>query len=170
MPLVRAAMHAKYETLHVAQWPSVKELHQLASRHYAFEGQCFVLAAGSVLSRGEILAGFDSLGLAGNEAIELLQTIPGEDKDLILKGGSAVVAPDGDYVAGPVFDEPCILYAEIEPERITQGHLVLDTHGHYSRPDVFHLEVDDRPQLNVTSRSQSDTPSHSGRETLYPSG
>jgi nitrilase len=170
MPLARAAMHAKYETLHVAQWPSVKELHQLASRHYAFEGQCFVLAAGSVLSRGEIMAGFDSLGLAGNEAIELLQAIPGGEKDLILKGGSAVIAPDGNYLAGPVFDEPCILYAEIEPERITQGHLVLDTHGHYSRPDVFHLEVDDCPRLNVTSRSQRDTPSHSGRETLYPSG
>ena len=63
MPLARAAMHAKRETIHVAQWPGVKELHLLASRHYAFEGQCFVAVAGAVLTRGDVLAGFDSLGL-----------------------------------------------------------------------------------------------------------
>ena len=155
MPLARAAMHAQYEILHVAQWPSVKELHQLASRHYAFEGQCFVIAAGSVLSRGEMMEGFHSLGRPGNEAVELLEALPGEDKDLILTGGSAVIAPDSDYLEGPVFDESCILYAEIQPERITEGRLVLDTDGHYSRPDVFHLEVNDQPQSNVTFKSRS---------------
>jgi len=62
MPLARAAMHAKEETLHIAQWPAVRDLHHLASRHYAFEGQCYVLAAGSVLSRGQMLDGVRSLG------------------------------------------------------------------------------------------------------------
>ena len=150
MPLARAAMHAKGETVHVAQWPAVRELHQLASRHYAFEGQCFVAAAGCVLSRGDILAGFHSLDQPGSKALELLEEIPGADEDLILAGGSAIIAPDSGYVAGPVFDEPCILCSEIEPQRITEGHLVLDTEGHYSRPDLFHLEVDDRPQRNVS--------------------
>ena len=60
MPLVRAAMHAQEETVHVAQWPAVGERHQLASRTYAFEGQCFVLASGCVLTRDDVLAGFDS--------------------------------------------------------------------------------------------------------------
>ena len=155
MPLARAAMHAKHETIHIAQWPSVHELHQLASRHYAFEGQCFVIAVGCVLSRGEMIEGFHSLGRSGNEAVELLEAIPGEDKDLILTGGSAVIAPNSDYLEGPVFDKPCILYADIQPERITEGRLVLDTEGHYSRPDVFHLEVNDQPQLNVTFKSRS---------------
>jgi nitrilase len=153
MPLARAAMHAHHETIHVAQWPAVKELHQLASRHYAFEGQCFVLAAGSVLSRGDAIQGFHTLGQPQNEALALLETIPGEDKELILKGGSAVIAPDSNYVAGPAFDDACILYAEIQPERITEGRLTLDTQGHYSRPDVFHLEVNVQPQSNVTFRS-----------------
>lgn len=45
MPLLRAAMHAKHELVHVAQWPTVKEMNQVASRQYSFEGQCFVLAA-----------------------------------------------------------------------------------------------------------------------------
>jgi nitrilase len=154
MPLARAAMHAQYEIIHVAQWPSVKELHQFASRHYAFEGQCFVIAAGCVLTRGEMLEGFHSLSRLDSEALELLEAVPGEDKDLILTGGSAVIAPSSDYLEGPVFDEPCIIYAEIQPGRITEGRLFLDTHGHYSRPDVFHLEVNDQPQSNVTFKSR----------------
>ena len=157
MPLARAAMHAQGEVLHVAQWPAVKELHQLASRHYAFEGQCFVVAAGCVLSRGEMMAGFDSLDQPGREAAELLEAIPGKETDMmtdmILRGGSGVIAPSGDYIKGPVLDESRIIYAEIHPDRIAEGHLALDTQGHYSRPDVFHLEVNDLPQVNVTFAS-----------------
>jgi len=153
MPLARAAMHAKGETIHIAQWPAAKELHHLASRHYAFEGQCFVLAAGCVLSRGDVLDGFHSLGLE-SEALELLEAIPGDEEDLLQPGGSAIIAPNGHYLAGPAYDEACILYAVLQPEHITRGHLVLDTDGHYARPDLFHLEVNDQPQLSVTFKSQ----------------
>lgn len=68
---------------------------------------------------------------------------------------TAVIAPNSDYVKGPVFNESCIIYAEIQPERITEGHLFLDTQGHYSRPDIFHLEVNDQPQSSVNFKSQS---------------
>jgi len=156
MPLARAAMHAQYETVHIAQWPFVKELHHIASRHYAFEGQCFVLAAGCCLSRGEIMEGFTSLNSPDKKAFELLEAIPGRDKDLILKGGSAIIAPDTEYIKGPVYDKPCTIYAHIQLEQITEGHLFLDTHGHYSRPDVFHLEVNDQPQSKVTFTSQAE--------------
>jgi predicted amidohydrolase len=163
MPLARAAMHAQNEILHVAQWPAVRELHQIASRHYAFEGQCFVLAAGSVLSRGDVLEGYRSLArregrasTAGGEVLELLESIPGAEEDLLLRGGSAVIAPDSNYLDGPVFDQALILYADIEPGRIHEGHLVLDTQGHYARPDVFCLEVNDRPQNNVSFASQQE--------------
>jgi predicted amidohydrolase len=153
MPLARAAMHAKGEVVHVAGWPSVGELHQLASRHYAFEAQCFVLAAGSVLSRGEVREGFRSLGSPDGAAGELLDSIPGTDADLLLNGGSAIVGPDAQYLAGPVFDEPCILYADLNPGRILEGHLTLDTAGHYSRPDLFDLRVSESPQTGVTFES-----------------
>jgi len=149
MPLARAAMHAKGELVHVAQWPAVKELHQIASRHYAFEGQCFVLAAGCVLSRQEILDGFYSLEQAGNPAGELLASIPTET-DLLLTGGSAIIGPDSNYLAGPLFNETGIISAEIDPGRVVEGHLVMDTAGHYSRPDVFRLTVDQRPQIGVS--------------------
>jgi len=153
MPLARAAMHAKKETIHVAQWPWVPGLHQLASRHYAFEGQCFVIAAGCVLSKGEVIAGFHSLGVKNSEALELLEALPGADEDLLLKGGSAVIGPDYRYIVEPSWEEPGIVYAELDLDRITEGHMLLDTDGHYSRPDVFRLEVNDRPQSNVTFTS-----------------
>jgi predicted amidohydrolase len=146
-------MHAQRESLHVAQWPAARELHQLASRHYAFEGQCFVLVAGSVLSRGEIMRGFLSLDQPGSAALEILESIPGEDGDLVLNGGSAVIAPDAGYVAGPITDVPAIVYAEIDLGLIAEGHLTLDTQGHYSRPDVFHLEVNVHPQPNVSFKA-----------------
>jgi predicted amidohydrolase len=126
MPLARAAMHARFETLHVAQ----------------------------VLSRRDVIEGFHSLDLSNNRALEILEEIPGQDDDLIQSGGSAIIGPDAGYLAGPVFKEPSILYAELEPRRITEGHLVIDTSGHYARPDVFHLEVNVRPRSNVTFRSQ----------------
>lgn len=156
MPLARAAMHAQHETVHVAQWPAVRELHQLASRHYAFEGQCFVLAAGNVLSHADVLDGFRSLGKPDAGALELLESMPGQDTDLIQRGGSAIIGPDTAYIQGPHFDEPAILCAEIQPERLIEGHLFLDTAGHYSRPDVFHLTVNDQPLEQVSFASQGD--------------
>ena len=149
MPLARAAMHARCETIHVAQWPGVKDLHLLASRHYAFEGQCFVAVAGAVLTRGDVLAGFDSLGLGRHPARTVLEAIPGDDDRVLLRGSSAIVAPDTSYLAGPASAEAAILYADLDPGRITRGHLVLDVDGHYARPDVFQLTVNDRPQANV---------------------
>ena len=153
MPLARAAMHARQEAIHVAQWPWVKELHHIASRHYAFEGQCFVLAAGSVLTKRDVLEGYRSLGTE-SEAIEILEGIPGEPEAWIMRGGSAIIAPDAEYVAGPVYEEACLVSAEVSLDRIAEGHLALDTDGHYARPDVFHLEVNDRPRPRVSFTSE----------------
>jgi nitrilase len=150
MPLARAAMHATREVIHVAQWPGVKELHLLASRHYAFEGQCFVVAAGAVLTRGEMLDGFDSLALGSDHpARTLLDAIPGDAGTVLLRGGSAIIAPDTTYVVGPVVGEATTLHAELDLRRITQGHLALDVDGHYARPDVFQLTVHTEPQATV---------------------
>ena len=157
MPLARATMHAQRETIHVAQWPGVKDLHLLASRHYAFEGQCFVAAAGAVLTRGDVLGGFDSLGHGLHPARTLLEAIPGDDATLLLRGNSAIIAPDASYLAGPAPAEATILYADLDLGRITQGHLALDVDGHYARPDIFQLMVNDRPQPNVRFASEAGT-------------
>ena len=150
MPLARAAMHSLNEAIHIAQWPSVHDLHLLASRHYAFEGGCFVLAAGSVLSKGEAIAGVKSLAHPPAAALELLDSIPGEAEKLLQTGGSVVIAPDSGLLEEPVFDQPGIVYNDIDLARIAEAKLLLDTDGHYSRPDVFNLSVNREKQNNVT--------------------
>jgi predicted amidohydrolase len=149
MPLARAAMHAKKEVVHVAQWPSVIELHQIASRHYAFEGRCFVLACGCVLSKKQVLQGFDSLGKNEPDARKLLENIDREDDDLLMTGGSAVIGPGADYVTPPAYGPHTIVYADLDPVLIRVAAMVMDTNGHYARPDVFSLTVNDRPAKPV---------------------
>jgi len=149
MPLARAAMHAEKETIHVAQWPTAHDLHQLCSRQYAFEGQCFVLASGCTMTRGDVLSGFDSLDLQDTSGRELLEQIPGEDDSFVLNGGSAVIAPDTSYIVEPVFGSKTTVYAELDLTLPGKGNLLLDTDGHYSRPDVFTLTVNRKIQRNV---------------------
>jgi nitrilase len=70
-------------------------------------------------------------------------------------GGSAIVDPDGKLVAGPVFDQEEILYAEIQPAHLRGPRWQLDVAGHYGRPDVFHFSVDRRPQRAATDFTAS---------------
>lgn len=128
MPLARQAMHDAGERIHVAVWPTVNEMHQIASRHYAFEGRCFVLAAGSIMPARDLPHGLRRPdGLA--------------DDALLLRGGSAIIAPDGSYLAGPVYDEETILTADLDLSAIDREVMTLDVSGHYARPDVFRFEV-----------------------------
>lgn len=150
MPLARAAMHAKKEAIHVAQWPVVKDMHQVASRHYAFEGRCAVLAAGSIMSKADILSGYRSTGQNCSEAEAMLASMPGEDNTLVHSGGSAIIAADGSYITEPVFNESTIITGTIDLSLQQQEAMTLDTDGHYSRPDVFELSVHTRPQPGVT--------------------
>ncbi len=149
MPFARAAMHAQHEFLHVAQWPIVKDMHQVASRHYAFEGRCAVAAAGSIMSKDDILSGFASLGVNEPGAQAMLASMPGEDTDFIHNGGSAVIGASGDYLAEPVFDQTGLVVAAIDLEAQREAWQTLDTDGHYSRPDIFELSVNTAPQPGV---------------------
>lgn len=130
MPLARQALHDSGEDIHVALWPTVHERHQLASRHYAFEGRCFVLAAGSVMSTSSLPPELDV------DRTKLAQVSP-----FVLRGGSAVIGPDGDYVVPPLWDRPGILVAELDLERVRRESMTLDVSGHYSRPDLLSLTV-----------------------------
>ena len=66
-----------------------------------------------------------------------------------LDGVCQEILTTSEYIVEPLFDKPGILYAEINPDLIAEGRLFLDTDGHYSRPDIFRLEVNTRPQSNV---------------------
>jgi predicted amidohydrolase len=128
MPLTRQAMHEHGEVVHAAVWPSVKETHLIASRSYAFEGRCFVVAVGSVLTREHLPEGFT-----------ILDAMPGEGP--WMTGGSAIIGPDAQILAGPLEKEEGLVVAEIDPGRVAEEKMTLDVCGHYSRPDVFNFSV-----------------------------
>ena len=130
MPNARQALHIAGEDIHVALWPSVKEMHQIASRHYAFEGRCFVVAAGGIMRRSDLPAD-----------LEIVSDETDEENELILNGGSAVIGPDGQYVAGPAFGSEVIILARINLERIREESLALDVTGHFNRPDLFDFRL-----------------------------
>jgi nitrilase len=130
MPLARMAMHNSGEHVHVAVWPTAHELHQLCSRHYAFEGRCFVLAAGLMMHRRDIPAEFrteTALAAASDEWVE--------------RGGGAIIAPDTRYLVEPVYDREELIVADLDLNEIDEAVMTLDASGHYSRPDVFIFET-----------------------------
>ncbi|WP_084250112.1 carbon-nitrogen hydrolase family protein [Sphingomonas mali] len=143
MPLARAARHRLGEVIHFALWPAVTDLHLLASRHYAFEGQCYVAAAGTVLSRTDVLEGFDSLGIEARVAREMLEAIP-VDPHQLKAGGSAIVGPDTGLIVIAEPGDAANLTAEVDLALLPEGRLYLDTAGHYARPDIFDLQIDMR--------------------------
>jgi nitrilase len=138
MPLPRQALHEQGETVHIAVWPTVHERHQIASRHYAFEGRTHVIAVGQIQRAGDHLPP----ALDRDPALS--------DNDLILRGGSCVIAPNGDFLAGPVFDSEELILAEIDPVRSDEESMTLDVTGHYHRAELFEFKVREaarRPDL-----------------------
>ena len=126
MPLARQALHESGEDVHVAVWPTVHDLHQVASRQYAFEGRCFVLASGALMRASALPP----------ELEPHPDRVSGPDQ-WVLRGGSAIIGPDGKYIVEPVYDEPAILTAELDLRRANEENMTLDVTGHYHRPELF---------------------------------
>jgi predicted amidohydrolase len=126
MPLARQALHESGEDIHAALWPTVHEMHQVASRQYAFEGRCFVLAAGSLMRAADLPKN--------------LEPHP-TTKPFVIRGGSAIIAPDGTYLAGPLFEEEAVLVATLDLARVREESMTLDVTGHYSRPELLSLNI-----------------------------
>lgn len=136
MPLTRQAMHIEGEIIHIACWPSVHEKHQLASRQYAFEGRCFIVAVGQMLHNSQL-----------PKELKFPET---HDKNTwILNGGSAVIGPDANYLLEPQFNKNETIIFEIEDlERAVEEKMTLDVGGHYNRSDVFDFEIKTQKRLN----------------------
>lgn len=130
MPLARQVLHSSGEDIHVAAWPQVKEMNLVASRHYAFEGRTFVIACGALMKASALPAELDQP-----------EAFRGRPDALVLRGGSAIIAPDGSLLAGPVWDKESVLIADLDLSLIAAESLTLDVTGHYHRPDIFELRV-----------------------------
>lgn len=146
MPLTRFAMYAAGEQVHAAVWPSATETFLLACRAMAFEGRVYVVAAASYLTKAMLPVDFPL------EAE--LESFPEE----MCVGGSAVIGPDGRFLAGPVYGCETIVYADIDLNRIMGEKQLLDVAGHYSRPDIFSLHVNRRRMEPVCDDSDSVQP------------
>jgi len=130
MPLARQVLHQSGEDIHIAAWPQVKEMNLIASRHYAFEGRCFVIACGAVMRASELPA-----------ELEPIESLKQQADSFVLNGGTSIIAPDGSILAGPAFDEEAIITADLDLSRIAQESLALDVSGHYTRPDIFEVKL-----------------------------
>jgi len=130
MPLARQVLHDSGEHIHIAVWPAVHEMHQVASRHYAFEGRCFVIAAGLLMRVRDIPS-----------QLPITSELSDKTDELLLRGGSAIIGPDGRYVVEPLFDEERVMIADLDLKAIDKERMTLDVSGHYQRDDLFSLRV-----------------------------
>lgn len=130
MPLARQAMHESGEDIHVALWPTAHEQLQLASRSYAFEGRCYVLAAGSLMRASAL-----------PRELEPHPDRVRSGDQWVMRGGSSIIGPDGRYLLEPIYDEARTLVTDLDLTRLPGERMALDVTGHYSRPDVLRLEV-----------------------------
>jgi nitrilase len=139
MPLLRTAMYAKGIELYCAITVDDRDTWLPTVTHIAVEGRCFVLSACQVLRRGDLPGDYPT------------DRFPAAQQTLI-RGGSCIIGPLGQLLAGPKFGEECILTAELDLADLPRAKFDFDVVGHYARPDVFHLEVNERPMKAVSFR------------------
>jgi nitrilase len=127
MPLARTALYESGVELYVAATADDGDAWQATLVHIARESRAYVIAPCHFQRAASYPEDFPL-------AAEL------EGAELLGRGGSAILAPDGSYLAGPLYDEERILYAELDPSRLLAERQRFDPVGHYSRPDVLGLE------------------------------
>lgn len=134
MPLLRTAMYAKGVQVWCAPTVDEREMWQVTMRHVAHEGRCFVVSACQVQASPQAL-GID------------VANWPAERP--LIAGGSVIVGPMGEVLAGPLKDTAGLLTAEIDTDELVRARYDYDVVGHYARPDVFELVVDERAKAGV---------------------
>jgi nitrilase len=144
LPLLRAAMYAKGIELYCAPTADMRDSWIASMRHIAVEGRCFVLSCNQFNRRKDFPTDY--------------RTPFGDDPETVMsRGGSCIVDPFGNFLAGPNVDGEAILIADIDRSQIVQGKYDIDVVGHYARPDIFQLYVDEQPKRPVSYSARSAT-------------
>jgi len=138
MPLARYALYSQGIEIYIAPTYDSGDDWIGTMQHIAREGRCWVVCSGVALTNNDIPSDFPDR--------EILYPA---DEEWINPGDSAVIAPGGEIIAGPMRQEKGILFAEIDSKRVGIAKRDLDITGHYSRPDIFTLSVDSRPQSPI---------------------
>jgi nitrilase len=138
MPMLRMTMYSKGIQLYCAPTADDRDTWLSSMQHVALEGRCFVLTACQHLRRKNCPTDYAA--------------VHGNDPDtVIMRGGSAIIGPLGQVLAGPLFNEDGILTAEIDMAEIARSKYDFDVVGHYARPDVFRLHVNETPARPVVT-------------------
>lgn len=140
MPLARAAMLAKGIDIWVAPTMDEREVWQATLRHMAKEGRCFMLSAVQYLTQDMYPLQFPCR--------DELDGLP----HLLCEGGSAIIGPLGEYLAGPLRGEEGILFADLPLDDLAKSRFDFDPIGHYARPDVFELHVDETERAGYVGK------------------
>jgi nitrilase len=160
MPLVRTAMYAKGIEIYCAPTADGRDTWLPTMQHIAQEGRCFVLSCNQFARRRDYPADYP--------------TAFGDDPDAVLsRGGSCIIGPLGQILAGPDFNGEAILTADLDLGEIARARLDFDVVGHYSRPDVFQLVVDETRRTPVSFRNAAPldaVPGPAPEDPQMPSG
>lgn len=142
MPLLRMAYYAKGIQLYLAPTADSRDTWLATMRHIAAEGRCFVLSSNQFCRRADYPEDY------GTEN-------DGDPHAVVSRGGSCIISPLGDILAGPEYGGEAILTAQLDLREIARGKFDFDVVGHYARPDVFTLTVNERCTSPVVFRSES---------------
>ena len=137
MPLARMAMYNKGVELYLAPTADARDTWQATLRHIACEGRCFVLGCNQYMTKD----------MYPDDLKELKEL--DEQPEIMCRGGSAIISPLGKVLAGPLYDQEGILFADLDLGAIARSKFDFDVVGHYARADVFQLIVNEKPSFSV---------------------
>lgn len=144
MPLLRTAMYGKGIEIYLAPTADYRETWLCTMRHIAREGGCFVLSANLCYKRSDYSSEIETVVPS-----ELMPKGIVNEAGSMTNGGSAIINPFGEYLAGPVYDSEEILVADLDMDMLAEARIDFDPVGHYARPDIFKLYVNETPMKHV---------------------
>ncbi|MFC2082767.1 carbon-nitrogen hydrolase family protein [Candidatus Bipolaricaulota bacterium] len=151
MPLARMALYRKGVQIYLAPTADARPTWQSTLEHIACEGRCFVLGCNQFVAEGL--------------PIEQIETGENIDHELMkCRGGSSIVSPFGEVLAGPLYDQEGLLVADLDMKDVVRGKLDFDVVGHYARPDVFQLEIDETRRVPDPLDSPDPNRTHNGED------
>ncbi len=146
MPLARMSMYMQGVQIYLAPTADQREIWQNSMKHIAVEGRCFVLSANQFVSIEDY-----------PEHIIRREDLHPENP-VVSRGGSVILSPFAEVLAGPLYDKEGILYASLDLRETIRGKMDLDVAGHYNRPDIFSFEVDKQPPIRkINARPRNKT-------------
>jgi len=137
MPMARMAIYAKGPAIYVAPTADHRDRWQSTLKHIALEGRCFVLGCNQFVTKKMYPKDLELIGE--------LKNMP----EIMCRGGSVIISSQGEVIEGPLFDKEGILYADLDLSEVVRAKLDFDVTGHYSRPDIFKLIINEEPMLPV---------------------